>query len=96
MPTILRSIENEIQRFVSVWLKYLNRIWRAVSSQKSEKVKFIKHCLFENGNHKMMTSLESSPLVPTGLDESRIGAGGQPRLTTTFLYHNTLQTYGLI
>lgn len=69
MPTILRSIENETQRFVSVWLKYLNRLWRAVSSQKAEKAEFIKHCLCENGDHKMMASLESSPLLPTGLDE---------------------------
>lgn len=46
-----------------------------MSSQKSEKAKFIKHCLCENADHKMMMSLESAPLVPMGLDESRIGAG---------------------
>lgn len=75
MATLLRSIENEIQRFISVWLKYMYRVRRAVNSQKSEKAKFIKHCVYQNDAHKMVMSLESTPLVPTGLDKSRIGAG---------------------
>lgn len=77
MATLLRGIENEMQRFTSVSLRCLNMVRRAVkrvlrSLKNGQIYKALHLPKWWSGNGDI---IRICPLVPIGLAKSRIGPG---------------------